>query len=97
MDKLVSLCKWHAMVRARGAIEGPDAAILTHPRVREASGHVAGFVEPLVDGKACKGRFRADKLEYFDQQANRRYVPYAVETSVAADRVREVIRTRLAA
>jgi glycyl-tRNA synthetase len=34
-----------------------------HPRVWEASGHVAGFVDPLVDCKACKGRFRADKLE----------------------------------
>jgi glycyl-tRNA synthetase len=54
---------WHAMVRARDDIEGLDAAILMHPRVWEASGHVAGFVDPLVDCKACKGRFRADKLE----------------------------------
>jgi glycyl-tRNA synthetase len=34
-----------------------------HPRVWEASGHVAGFVDPMVDCKTCKGRFRADKLE----------------------------------
>ncbi|HEY4131768.1 MAG TPA: hypothetical protein VGM50_14210, partial [Gemmatimonadaceae bacterium] len=34
---------WHAMVRARDDIEGLDAAILMHPRVWEASGHVAGF------------------------------------------------------
>ena len=34
-----------------------------HPRVWEASGHVAGFVDPLVDCRTCKGRFRADKLE----------------------------------
>jgi len=54
---------WHAMVRARGDIEGLDAAILMHPRVWEASGHVAGFTDPLVDCKACKARFRADKLE----------------------------------
>src|SRR5215212_6200372 len=54
---------WHAMVRARDDIEGLDAAILMHPRVWEASGHVGGFVDPLVDCKACKGRFRADKLE----------------------------------
>ena len=54
---------WHAMVRARDDIEGLDAAILMHPRVWEASGHVAGFVDPLVDCKACKGRFRADKLD----------------------------------
>src|SRR5829696_9252152 len=54
---------WDAMVRLRDDIEGLDAAILMHPRVWEASGHVAGFVDPLVDCKACKGRFRADKLQ----------------------------------
>jgi glycyl-tRNA synthetase len=54
---------WHTMVRMRDDIEGLDASILMHPRVWEASGHVAGFVDPLVDCKACKGRFRADKLE----------------------------------
>ncbi|MEQ1691094.1 MAG: glycine--tRNA ligase [Gemmatimonas sp.] len=53
---------WNAMVRARDDIEGLDAAILMHPRTWEASGHVAGFVDPLVDCKTCKGRFRADKL-----------------------------------
>jgi glycyl-tRNA synthetase len=54
---------WHSMVRMRDDIEGLDAAILMHPRVWEASGHVAGFVDPLVDCKTCKGRFRADKLQ----------------------------------
>jgi glycyl-tRNA synthetase len=54
---------WNAMVRTRDDIEGLDAAILMHPRTWEASGHVAGFTDPLVDCKVCKGRFRADKLE----------------------------------
>jgi glycyl-tRNA synthetase len=53
---------WRAMVHARDDIEGLDAAILMHPRVWEASGHVAGFTDPLVDCKTCKARFRADKL-----------------------------------
>ncbi|HEX7025275.1 MAG TPA: glycine--tRNA ligase [Gemmatimonadales bacterium] len=53
---------WRAMVQARDDIEGLDAAILMHPRVWEASGHVAGFTDPLVDCKTCKARFRADKL-----------------------------------
>jgi glycyl-tRNA synthetase len=53
---------WHAMVRARDDIEGLDAAILMHPKVWEASGHVAGFSDPLVDCKTCKARFRADQL-----------------------------------
>jgi glycyl-tRNA synthetase len=54
---------WHAMVRARDDIAGLDAAILMHPRVWEASEHVANFHDPLVDCKTCKARFRADQLE----------------------------------
>lgn len=53
---------WHAMVRSRDDIEGLDAAILMHPKVWEASGHVAGFTDPLVDCKTCKARFRADQI-----------------------------------
>ncbi|MFI5207958.1 MAG: glycine--tRNA ligase [Gemmatimonadales bacterium] len=53
---------WRAMVHARDDIEGLDAGILMHPRVWEASGHVAGFTDPLVDCRTCKSRFRADKL-----------------------------------
>ena len=51
---------WKAMVRSRSDIEGLDSAILMHPRVWEASGHVGGFVDPLVDCQNCKKRFRAD-------------------------------------
>jgi glycyl-tRNA synthetase len=51
---------WSAMVHTRDDIEGLDAAILMHPRVWEASGHVAGFTDPLVDCRQCKNRFRAD-------------------------------------
>lgn len=47
----------------RDDVEGIDAAILMHPRVWEASGHVDGFVDPLVDCKNCKSRYRADQLE----------------------------------
>ncbi len=53
---------WWSMVQARDDIEGLDAAILMHPKVWEASGHVAGFTDPLVDCRTCKARFRADKL-----------------------------------
>src|SRR2546428_6730105 len=51
---------WRSMVHEREDIEGLDAAILMHPRVWEAPGHVAGFTDPLVDCKHCKNRFRAD-------------------------------------
>ena len=41
---------------------GLDCAILMNPRVWEASGHVSGFSDPLMDCKDCKTRYRADKL-----------------------------------
>ena len=46
---------WNAMVRARDDIEGLDAAILMHPRVWEASGHVAGFTDPLSTAATASG------------------------------------------
>ncbi len=54
---------WKAMVYERDDIEGVDASILMHPRVWEASGHVEGFTDPLVDCKDCKMRFRADQID----------------------------------
>jgi glycyl-tRNA synthetase len=53
---------WRAMTFEHDDIEGLDASILMHPKVWEASGHVAGFTDPLVDCKKCKARYRADKL-----------------------------------
>jgi glycyl-tRNA synthetase len=54
---------WRALVHERDDVEGLDAGILMHPRVWEASGHVAGFTDPLIDCKTCKSRFRADQIE----------------------------------
>ncbi|MBA4072415.1 MAG: hypothetical protein C0497_11350 [Gemmatimonas sp.] len=51
------------MVRSREDVEGFDAAILMHPKVWEASSHVSGFNDPLVDCKVCKARVRADQLD----------------------------------
>lgn len=51
---------WSAMVHQRDDVEGLDAAILMHPRVWEASGHVDGFTDPLVECGNCNRRFRAD-------------------------------------
>ncbi len=44
------------------SILGVDSSIIQHPKTWEASGHVAGFNDPMVDCKACKARFRADQL-----------------------------------
>ncbi len=53
---------WRAMLQERDDIVAIDSAILQHPRVWEASGHLAGFTDPLVDCRACGQRFRADHL-----------------------------------
>jgi glycyl-tRNA synthetase len=53
---------WRAMLRRRDDIVAIDSAILQHPRVWEASGHLEGFTDPLVDCRTCKQRFRADHL-----------------------------------
>jgi glycyl-tRNA synthetase len=56
--------RWlESMVQERDDVVVLDTAIILHPQVWEASGHVAGFTDPLVDCRTCKLRFRADQLE----------------------------------
>src|SRR5712691_10682152 len=54
---------WRSMVQLRDDVVGLEAAILMSPRVWEASGHVAGFSDPLVECLTCHQRFRQDQLE----------------------------------
>jgi glycyl-tRNA synthetase len=61
---------WRAMLQERDDIVALDSAILQHPRVWEASGHLAGFTDPLVDCRTCGQRFRADQLS--EQQCGRK-------------------------
>jgi glycyl-tRNA synthetase len=61
---------WRAMLQERDDIVAIDSAIIQHPKVWEASGHLAGFTDPLVDCRTCKLRFRADQLE--DAQCGRK-------------------------
>ena len=53
---------WKAMTQAHDNIVGVDAAIFMHPKVWEASGHVEGFNDPMIDDKQSKKRYRADML-----------------------------------
>lgn len=53
---------WKTMVQEERNIVGLDSAIITHPKVWEASGHVGGFSDPLVECKECNTRSRADHL-----------------------------------
>jgi glycyl-tRNA synthetase len=55
-------CWWNDMVRRRDDVVGIETSIIMHPRVWEASGHVGGFTDPMVDCKVSKERFRADQF-----------------------------------
>jgi glycyl-tRNA synthetase len=63
LKKEVRAAWWRAMIRERDDIVALDSAIILHPKVWEASGHLQGFTDPLVDCRACKLRFRADHLD----------------------------------
>ena len=54
---------WRSLLQERDDVVALDSAIIQHPRTWEASGHIAGFTDPLVDCRTCKRRYRADKLE----------------------------------
>jgi glycyl-tRNA synthetase len=54
---------FRTMVQERDDIVALDSAVILNPAVWEASGHVAGFTDPLIDCRTCKLRFRADRLE----------------------------------
>ncbi|MGD9118531.1 MAG: glycine--tRNA ligase, partial [Dehalococcoidia bacterium] len=63
LKKNIKEAWWRATVQRRDDIVGLDASILMHPKVWEASGHVEGFSDPLVECKKCHKRWRSDELE----------------------------------
>src|ERR1017187_2627828 len=78
LKKNIRDCWWDDMVRRRDDIVGLESSIIMHPKVWEASGHVAGFTEPLVGWKVRKQRDRAGQL-FFAQ------VVVLQETDTAVD------------
>ena len=54
---------WTSVVTERDDVVGLDSAILMHPKIWEASGHVENFSDPLVECKSCNSRYREDQLE----------------------------------
>ena len=71
---------WQAMTH-RMDIVGIDAAILMHPQVWKASGHLDGFSDPLIQCKDCKMRYRPDHPNQKDQQC-----PYCQSTNLTTPR-----------
>jgi glycyl-tRNA synthetase len=62
MERNVKEAWWREMVQLRQEVVGLDAAVLSSPRIWEASGHLKNFTDPLVDCRTCKQRWRADQL-----------------------------------
>lgn len=61
---------WKKFVESREDMYGVDAAILMRQEVWQASGHVAGFADPMVECEKCKSKFRADQIEDKNKCAN---------------------------
>ena len=76
---------WKKFVQQNPYNTGVDCAILMNPKVWEASGHIGGFSDPLIDCKECKTRYRADQLAEEFNDAN------GVEMSVEALTEEELI------
>ncbi len=88
LKKNIRDCWWNDMVRRRDDVVGLESSIIMHPKVWEASGHVAGFTDPLVDCKVSKQRYRADQLFFAPVVVDGKTVGYvsALESeSTAAD------------
>jgi len=67
---------WQDMVQRREDVVGVDCSIIMHPKVWEASGHVEGFSDPMVDCKESKMRYRADQLFFSKVLVNGKVVGY---------------------
>ncbi|MFP5358911.1 MAG: glycine--tRNA ligase, partial [Actinomycetes bacterium] len=63
---------WRSMVTSRDDIVGLDSSVILPPQVWEASGHIAAFVDPLVECLSCHKRYREDHLlEEFEEKKGR--------------------------
>ena len=67
---------WNDFVHGRDDIVGLDASIIMHPDVWRASGHVAGFSDPMVDCKESKLRFRADQIFFAQVKVSGEVIGY---------------------
>ena len=82
---------WQDMVHRRDDIVGLESSIIMHPKVWEASGHVAGFTDPLIDCKVSKQRYRADQLFFAAVIVNGETIGYvsALESERTTEELQE--------
>jgi len=70
---------WEAFVRTVPNIHGLDSSIIQNPKLWEASGHVAGFNDPMVECGKCNSRYRVDHLVGEEIKDLMDYVPKLAE------------------
>jgi len=92
LKKNIRDCWWADMVRRRDDIVGIETSIIMHPKVWQASGHVAGFTDPLVDCKVSKQRYRADQLFFSPVVVDGSVVGYV--SALESDRTAEDLQER---
>jgi glycyl-tRNA synthetase len=91
LKKNIRDCWWSDMVRRRDDIVGLESSIIMHSKVWEASGHVAGFTDPLVDCKASKQRYRADQLFFAPVVVDGKTVGYV--SALESEKTQEELQT----
>ncbi len=93
LKRNVKAAWWEDVVRKNDNIVGLDCSIIMNPKVWEASGHVGGFSDPMVDCKECKARFRTDKVAMVSLAKGDNVL---LATAVEADDDKEAIAAALA-
>jgi len=93
LKRNVKAAWWEDVVRKNDNIVGLDCSIIMNPKVWEASGHVGGFSDPMVDCKECKARFRTDKVAVVSLAKGDNVL---LATAVEADDENEAVAAALA-
>ena len=95
LKKNIRDCWWDDMVRRRDDVVGIETSIIMHPKVWEASGHVDGFTDPLVDCKVSKQRYRADQLFFAEVKVNTLPDDAVIERLLESNRITQKIAEAL--
>ena len=82
--------EWWKSMTYREDVEGLDASILMHPKVWEASGHIANFTDPMIDCKQCKARFRLDTLGDAISEKRKKKIIRAFEENLSEENKNKV-------
>ncbi|HVA96442.1 MAG TPA: glycine--tRNA ligase [Candidatus Acidoferrales bacterium] len=86
---------WKYFVQTRPDMVGIDGSIISHHKIWEASGHVAGFADAMVDCKNCKARMRADHLieNFLESSSKERLEAFKSQTAVSEKELENVKET----